>query len=79
MYGALWRALPGGTASKALISALLFLVVVAVLFLWVFPWAENHLPFLEVTVGQWACWSRRVRDYCQCSGLASAAKTWEGL
>lgn len=52
MYGALWRALPGGGAAKVLQSLGLFLLVVAVLFQWVFPWAETHVPFLEVTVGQ---------------------------
>jgi hypothetical protein len=50
MYGAIWRALPGPTPVRALIALLLALAVVAVLFLWVFPWAEQHLPFLNVTV-----------------------------
>ena len=52
MYGAIWRALPGPTLVRALISILLALGVVAALFLWVFPWAEQHLPFLNVTVDQ---------------------------
>jgi hypothetical protein len=52
MYGAIWRALPGPTVVRALIALLLVLAVVAVLFLWVFPWAETHLPFLDVTVDQ---------------------------
>lgn len=52
MYGAIWRALPGPTPVRALIALLLALAVVAVLFLWVFPWAEQHLPFLDVTVDQ---------------------------
>lgn len=52
MYGAIWRALPGPTAVRALISVLLVLAVVTALFLWVFPWAEQHLPFLNVTVDQ---------------------------
>lgn len=50
MYGAIWRALPGPTVVRALIALLLVLALVAVLFLWVFPWAEQHLPFLDVTV-----------------------------
>lgn len=50
MYAALWRALPGPAAVKLLVTALLLLVVVAVLFELVFPWAEQSLPFLEVTV-----------------------------
>jgi hypothetical protein len=52
MYGSIWRALPGPTPVRALIALLLALAVVAVLFLWVFPWAEQHLPFLNVTVDQ---------------------------
>jgi hypothetical protein len=52
MYGAIWRALPGPTIVRALIAVVLVLVVVAALFLWVFPWAEQHLPFLNVTVDQ---------------------------
>jgi hypothetical protein len=52
MYGAIWRALPGPTAVRALIAILLVLAIVAVLLLWVFPWAEQHLPFLDVTVDQ---------------------------
>lgn len=52
MYATIWSALPGPTAVRALISVLLVLAVVAVLFLWVFPWAGQHLPFLNVTVDQ---------------------------
>jgi hypothetical protein len=33
-----------------LLAALLLLAVVAALFVWVFPWAEQSLPFLNVTV-----------------------------
>jgi hypothetical protein len=35
---------------KVLEAALLLLAVVWVLFEWVFPWAEQSLPFLDVTV-----------------------------
>jgi hypothetical protein len=48
----MWQRLPGPTPVRALISVALILIVVAVLFLWVFPWAEQHLPFLNVTVDQ---------------------------
>jgi hypothetical protein len=50
MYGFIWRHLPGGTASKALVSLLLIAVVCALLLFVVFPWAEPYLPFNDVTV-----------------------------
>jgi len=50
MYGWIWARLPGGTLVRALLALLLFLVTVAVLFTWVFPWAEPLLPFNDVTV-----------------------------
>ena len=50
MYGWLWSHLPGPTAVRVVIALLLFVVVVAVLFLWVFPWVEPRLPFTDVTV-----------------------------
>ena len=50
MYGWLWRHLPGPTPLRALIALVLFAVVVAVLFVWVFPWLEPRLPFTDVTV-----------------------------
>lgn len=50
MYGALWRVLPGGRGAKALQCVVLFLAVVAVLFVWVFPAVSLHLPFENVTV-----------------------------
>jgi hypothetical protein len=52
MYGAIWRALPGPTWVRTIIALLLALAAVAVLFLWAFPWAEQHLPFLNVTVDE---------------------------
>ena len=51
MYAWIWRHLPGGTGSKALLSLVLVLGVVALLLFVVFPWAEPHLPFNDVTVG----------------------------
>ena len=50
MYGWIWRHLPGGTATKALLSLLLVLAVCALLLFVVFPWAEPLLPFNDVTV-----------------------------
>jgi hypothetical protein len=51
MYGWIWRRLPGGTASKSLLSLLLVVAVCALLLFVVFPWVEPHLPFNDVTVG----------------------------
>jgi hypothetical protein len=51
MYSWIWRHLPGGPGSRAALSMLLILVVCALLLFVVFPWAEPHLPFNSVTVG----------------------------
>ena len=50
MYAWLWRTLPGPFAARALQALVLFLAVVAALFLWVFPWVESQLPYNDVTV-----------------------------
>ena len=50
MYGWIWRHLPGGTWSKALLSFVLVVAVCALLLFVVFPWVEPHLPFNDVTV-----------------------------
>jgi hypothetical protein len=50
MYGWLWNHLPGPTPVRALICAVAFVALVAVLFTWVFPWLEPRLPFTNVTV-----------------------------
>ena len=50
MYEWLWHRLPGPTAAKLIQCALLFFAVVFVLFTWVFPLVEQHLPFTQVTV-----------------------------
>jgi hypothetical protein len=50
MYAALWRLLPGGRLARSLQLVLLAAVVVAVLFLWVFPAVAAHLPFEDVTI-----------------------------
>ena len=57
MYAWLWRHLPGPVPVRAMLAVGLFLVVVAVLFLWVFPWLEPRLPFTDVTVEAWAVFS----------------------
>ncbi|WP_299444959.1 hypothetical protein [uncultured Phycicoccus sp.] len=51
MYAALWRVLPGPRWAKAVQSALLVAVVVAVLFQWGFPAVAEVLPFNDNTVG----------------------------
>ena len=52
MYGWIWRRLPGPVALRLLLALALLAAVVLVLFTTVFPWAEDSLPFLEVTVEQ---------------------------
>jgi hypothetical protein len=52
MYGWVWRHLPGPWPVRLVIALLLFLAVVAVLFVWVFPWVETLLPFTDVTVDE---------------------------
>lgn len=50
MYGAIWRVLPGPAWLKTIESLILIAGVVAVLFLWVFPWVAPLLPFDQQTV-----------------------------
>ena len=50
MYTWIWRHLPGGTASRTMLSLLLALLVSALLLFVVFPWVEPMLPFTDVTV-----------------------------
>ncbi len=50
MYGWIWRHLPGGTASRTLLSLVLVAAVAALLLFVVFPWVEPRLPFNDVTV-----------------------------
>lgn len=52
MYAWLWRRLPGPVFVRLMIAVALFVAVVAVLFLWVFPWVEPRLPFTDVTVDE---------------------------
>lgn len=50
MYAWLWQRLPGPTPVRIVAALALFALLVAVLFLWVFPWLEPRLPFTDVTV-----------------------------
>jgi hypothetical protein len=50
MYGWLWKRLPGPWVVKLLQSMALASIVVLLLFVFVFPWAEPRLPFNKVTV-----------------------------
>jgi hypothetical protein len=45
MYAWIWRHLPGAVWVRILWVLVIFAVVVFVLFQYVFPWAEPHLPF----------------------------------
>lgn len=50
MYAALWRALPGPGALKALLLMALLVAVVFVCFEWLFPLVASWLPYDETTV-----------------------------
>lgn len=50
MYGWLWRRLPGGTGAKTVTAALIALGALALLWLWIFPWAAAALPLRVVAV-----------------------------
>ena len=50
MYAWIWKHLPGAVPVRVAIAAALLLGIVAVLFVWVFPWLEPRLPFTNVTV-----------------------------
>jgi hypothetical protein len=52
VYAWIWRHLPGPPVVRLVLSAALVAGVVVLLFTVVFPWAENGLPFLDVTVNQ---------------------------
>jgi hypothetical protein len=51
MYGWIWRHIPGPMPVRILYATVLVVLVVLLLFTQVFPWAEDSLPFLDVTVG----------------------------
>ena len=50
MYAWIWRHLPGPVPLRLVIALALVVGAVALLFTTVFPWAEDALPFLDVTV-----------------------------
>jgi hypothetical protein len=52
MYAWIWRHLPGPSPVRLLLALALAGGVVLLLFTTVFPWAEQSLPFLDVTVDQ---------------------------
>jgi len=52
MYAWIWRHLPGPLPARLLLAVLLVAIVVLLLFTVVFPWAEDALPFIDVTVEQ---------------------------
>jgi hypothetical protein len=52
MYGWIWRHLPGPWPAQTVQALVLVAAVVLLLFTIVFPWAEQSLPFLKVTVDQ---------------------------
>lgn len=49
-YGLIWRLLPGPTALKVVQASVLALLVVAALFVWVFPHLAPYMPFNDTTV-----------------------------
>ncbi len=51
MYAWIWRRLPFGLWGKLTGSLMMFGVIVALLWFYVFPWAEPILPFDDVQVG----------------------------
>lgn len=50
MYAWLWHRLPGPFVVRLAITVVAGFAVIAVLFTFVFPWAEPRLPFNQVTV-----------------------------
>ena len=52
MYAWIWRHLPGPVPIRLVFALALVAAVVLLLFTTVFPWAEQSLPFLKVTVDQ---------------------------
>lgn len=54
MYRWIWRHLPGGWPVKLAGCVVLFVGVVALLFLVVFPWVDPKLPWNDVGVNRGA-------------------------
>lgn len=51
-YGLIWRLLPGPRALKVVEALVLVALVLAVLFVWVFPQVAPYMPFNDTTVGE---------------------------
>jgi hypothetical protein len=51
VFAWIWSHLPGSTAVRALQSVLIVALLVVLLFLVVFPWLTDVLPFTNTTVG----------------------------
>ncbi|HLI37289.1 MAG TPA: hypothetical protein VKV80_08100 [Streptosporangiaceae bacterium] len=51
MYGWLWRMLPGRSASKAALMTLILAAAAAALWIFVFPWAQAHIPIDGSSIG----------------------------
>ena len=62
IYAAIWRALPGPVAVRALLAVLLVVLVVAFCFLWLFPRIAPLMPFNDNTVGHGAAAVAQVRE-----------------
>ncbi|MFW5899104.1 MAG: hypothetical protein ACOCUN_01400 [Jiangellaceae bacterium] len=51
MYAWIWRHLPGPWPVRTFVALALLAAVVAVLFVWGFPWVEETFGLGDVTVG----------------------------
>ena len=52
MFGALWRHLPGPVWVRVIEAIVLFIILVAVLFLFVFPWIAENTRIFDSVVTQ---------------------------
>jgi len=68
MYAWLWRQMPGPLPVRVVTAVLLVCLVVVALFIWVFPWLEPRLPFVDVTVDESASAASQV-DQARTLGL----------
>ncbi len=50
MYGLLWRLLPGPAWLRVVFLIILAAAVVAVCFLWLFPYISDYMPFNDGTL-----------------------------
>lgn len=51
MYAWVWQHLPGPWPVRLVVFLAMIAAVVAALFVWVFPWAEEAFNINDVTVG----------------------------